>query len=140
MSASQAFFSKQKALDQAVWLNFENRLRNNRFGAIQGVAGQYLVMPTDHPSFEGEAFETFPDSYESMDYEQIQGIAMDPEPLSFWEAILGMFSTIDGEVLRFILRYQVPLSKFIRFELAARGYDRDNRFCGFEQARKIWFE
>lgn len=140
MSASQAFFSRQKALDQAVWLNFENRLRNNRFGAIQGVAGQYLIMPTDHPSFEGEAFETLPDSYKSMDYEQIQGIAMDPEPLPFWESILGMFSTIDDEVLRFILRYHVPLSTFIRFELAARGYDRDNRFCGFEQARKIWFE
>ncbi|MBF97416.1 MAG: hypothetical protein CMI36_00355 [Owenweeksia sp.] len=132
------YYGKHKAFDLAVWLNFEHRLKSEEFGAIQGANEQYLVVPTDHPSFEGEKFEKLPNSYRNMTYDHIQQIAMDYDPLPFWEIIRGMMSTGDGEVLRFILKYNVPLHKFIRFELAARGYDADHRWCGFESARKIW--
>lgn len=49
-----------------------------------------------------------------------------------------MFSVQDGEILRFILKYQVPLERLIRFELAARGFDKDHIWGGLEKAEKIW--
>lgn len=51
-----------------------------------------------------------------------------------------MFSIADGEVLRFILALNIPLEKFIRYELAARGYDEDHKWVGFPQAKKIWLK
>jgi hypothetical protein len=46
----------------------------------------------------------------------------------------------DGEILRFIISHKVPLDKIIRHELACRGYDQNSRWCGFEEARKIWLK
>lgn len=134
------YSSHQKACDHALWLNFEHRLKHQRFGAILSYSGKHLVVSLDHPSFIGEKFNKLPKSYRKLSYSHIQEIAMDHDPLPFWETIRGMVSTIDGETLRFILRYQIPLEKFIRFELAARGYDIDNRWCGFEKAKEIWLK
>ncbi len=134
------YYAKSKALDLAVWLNFKHRLKNEAFGAIAGIGGKYLVAPTDHPSFEGEKFNKLPKTYRKMGYDHIQEIAMDDDPLPFWETIRSMVSTVDGEVLRFVLNYHIPLEKFIRFELATRGYDMDNRWCRFEKANKIWLK
>lgn len=131
---------EHKACDQAIWLNFEHRLTHQRFGAIKGSTGKFYVVSRDHPSFYGEKFKKLPKSYRKLSYSHIQEIAMDHDPLPFWETIRGMVSTVDGETLRFILRYQIPLEKFICFELAARGYDIDNRWCGFEKAKEIWLK
>lgn len=132
--------SLQKACDHALWLNFEHRLKHQRFGAILSSSGKHLVVSLDHPSFIGEKFKKLPKSLKRMGYDSIQEIAMDTDPLPFWETIRGMISILDGETLRFILRYQIPLEKFIRFELSARGYDLDNRWCGFEKAKTIWLK
>jgi hypothetical protein len=134
------YYGKHKAFDLALWLNFEHRLKNDEFGAIEGADGRYLVVPTDHPSFEGEKFEKLPKSYQKMSYKRIQAIAMDEEPLPFWQEIRGMFTSVNGETLRFLLKYHIPLERMIRFELAARGYGLDNRWCGFEKAQEIWLK
>lgn len=134
------YSSKQKACDHSLWLNFEHRLTNDQYGAIKATDGKYFVTPTDYPSFEGEPFETLPKSYQNMSYTHIKEIGMDNDPLPFWETIRAMVSTVEGETLRFVLRYQIPLEKFIRFELAARGYDADNRWCGFDTAKNIWLK
>ncbi|WP_299884398.1 hypothetical protein [uncultured Lacinutrix sp.] len=75
-----------------------------------------------------------------MTYSEIKAIASDSESLEHWEAIRGMISTQDGEILRFILKYQVPLEKFIRYELAARGFDESHHWIGFDKAEKIWLK
>jgi hypothetical protein len=49
-----------------------------------------------------------------------------------------MVSTIDGEILRFIIAHNIALDKIIRHELALRGYDENHRWCGFDKAREIW--
>ena len=36
-----------------------------------------------------------------------------------------MFSVAHGETLRFILNTKIPLKRFIRYELACRGYDKN---------------
>jgi len=81
--------------------------------------------------------KSIPD-YSNMSYEDIGRIAQEFDPLPFWEKIRGMVALIDGETLRYILYAQIPLEKFIRFELAARGFDEKHRWCGFEKAEEIW--
>jgi len=77
------------------------------------------------------------DYYHLLD---IRFITMDEDPLMHWEEIKGLFSSMHGEVLRFILAYQVPLEKLIRFELAARGHDENHNWCGFDKAEEIWLK
>ena len=132
--------NRQKAIDFAVWLNFKHRLEGKQFGAIQSVEGDFIITSPSHPSFIGEEFEILPTDYLKMSFKQIRNIFMDMEPLSHFEQIKGMVSVMDGELLRFILKYQVPLEKFIRFELASRGYDENHLWCGFEKAEEIWLK
>jgi len=51
-----------------------------------------------------------------------------------------MLSVIHGEVLRFILSAKIPLEKFIKYELACRGYDKDFQWVGFDKAEAIWLK
>ena len=45
-----------------------------------------------------------------------------------------MFSVAHGETLRFILNTKIPLKRFIRYELACRGYDKNFKWVGFDKA------
>ena len=80
------------------------------------------------------------DDHSKIGYRAIRHIRMDREPLPHWEAITGMFSVADSEILWYLLHAKVPIEMFIRYELASRGYDRDHRWCGFDKAEKIWLE
>ena len=133
--------SKQKAIDQCLYLNFSHRVEGKRFGVVKFVTGGYCVTPYI-PETPGRSlqFEKLPEGYADMDYTHISEIASDGEPLLHWEEIRGRLATLHGEHLRFILHYNVPLEKLIRYELASRGYDRDHKWCGFERARAIWLE
>ncbi|KGL59141.1 hypothetical protein [Polaribacter sp. Hel1_85] len=62
---------------------------------------------------------------------------MDKYPLPHLEEINVMLSTVDGEILGFILHSKIPLEKLIRFELAGRGFDENHRWVGFEKANEI---
>lgn len=75
-----------------------------------------------------------------MKYSHIASIAKDEEPLEHWDAIGGMLSTQDGELLRFLIKYKIPLEKFIRFELASWGFDKNYKWCGFNKAAEIWLK
>jgi len=134
--------SKQKAIDQALWLNFSHRVENKRFGVVKFVTGDYGVTPILLHNEEQRKlqFEKLPQGYTDMDYTNIQHIREDQDPLNHWEGLYGAFATLDGEYLRFLLHYNIPLEKLIRYELAARGYDRDHKWCGFDKARAIWLE
>ncbi len=65
---------------------------------------------------------------------------MDEDPLPFWEELTGVFAIMDGELLRYILHSKIPLEKLIRFELAARGFDKNHRWVGFSKSFKIWLD
>ena len=130
----------QKALDEALWINFRHRTTDYRVGVIESVKGGYIIAHPDHSLFEGEHFEMLPSDYSDMTYKHIASIAMDYDPLKHWEEIRGMVSVMDGEIVRFILDKKVPLEKFIRYELACRGYDKNHKWCGFEKAKKIWLK
>jgi len=138
----ERYYHLQKAFDRALWLNFSHRVQGEVFGVIPSHQRGYLVAPTSHPTFKREEFIHIPEvhSYQQMSYQDIEQIRSDTEPLYFWEHIYGMFSSVDGEILRFILAQKVPLEKFIRQELAARGFDKNHRWCGFDKAKDIWLK
>jgi hypothetical protein len=131
---------KSSAIDNALWLNFEHRTTDKVYGVVQSIEQDYLIVPIDHPTVAGETFEALPDSYASMDYDRIAEIFADRNPLWFWEELKGMFSTANGELLRYILTYDIPLEKLIRYNLSARGYDKDQHWVGFTNAKKVWLE
>jgi hypothetical protein len=65
---------------------------------------------------------------------------MNIDPLHHFEEIRDMFTIIDGEILRFILKYKMPLEKFIRNELVNRGHDENHKWIDFEKAEQIWLK
>ncbi|QTE21102.1 hypothetical protein [Polaribacter cellanae] len=132
--------NKEKAIDFALWQNFKHRVDGKHFGVIQSVEGDFLIVSPDHPTFKGEVFETLPDHYAGMEYKHIRNISMDIDPLHHFSEIKGMISVMDGEILRFILKYKIPLEKLIRYELASRGYDENHQWVGFEKAETIWLK
>lgn len=134
------FFEDQhKAVDHCMWLNFTYRLAGIRFGVIPGPENNWAVCEeATAQEMEMEFLNIVPTDYSNMSYDHITGIREDRELLPFWESIVGMFSVADGDILRFILYTKMPLERLIRYELAIRGYDENNHWCGFERAREIW--
>ncbi len=135
------FSDRQKAIDHALWLNFKYRIANIKFGIIHGPKNDRAVCEQATANETEQTFmNVMPQDHSKMSYRDIRHIRLDREPLPHWEAIAGMFSVADGEILRYLLHAKVPIEMFIRHELAARGYDKDHRWCGFDKAEKIWLE
>jgi hypothetical protein len=133
------FPNKQKAIDLAVWQNHNHRFDDN-YGVVSSIDGDYMIFQTDHPTFNKSDFEKLPRDYSKMKYKHIRKIRMDDDPLSHWEEIAGMFSVAHGETLRFILNTKIPLKRFIRYELACRGYDENFNWVGFDKSEEIWLK
>ena len=138
------FFDElSKAKDYATWLNFTYRTQNIQpFFVINGSDDNYAVVSDDVWEEYFSELPTHPldESYDGMSYKEIRTLVCDRDPLKHWEELHGAFSTMDGELLRFILHTNIPLKKFIRHELANRGYDENHRWCGFDRAREIWLK
>ncbi len=134
------FQNKQKAIDLAIWQNLNHRYDDN-YGVIQSKTNEdYMVLPKDHPMVWANQFIQLTPDYADMTYDHIQEIASDRDPLAHWEEIRGMFSTVHGETLRFLLFTKVPLDKFIRHTLASRGYDENFKWVGFDSAEAVWLK
>lgn len=131
--------SLQRAIDIALWMNFKYRKDKRSYVVIQDKKSKmYQVVPQlgRKKSFCIEK----PENYLEMDYQQIQIIRSELVPLNHWEEIIGLFSSAHGEILRFIIMYQVPIEKLIRYELACREHDKNHDWVGFDKASKIWLE
>jgi hypothetical protein len=109
-----------------------------RFGVIQGPDDNWAVCEdVTAQELEMSFLDILPGDLSGLTYTQLDDIRNDQNPLPFWEKITGLFSVADGEVLRFILKQDIPLEKIIRNELACRGYDEHSRWCGFDKAREV---
>jgi hypothetical protein len=135
------FDDRQKAIDHAMWLNFKYRIAGIVFGVIHGPEDNWAVCEQATADEMGMQFlDMLPKDYSTIRYKQLDTIRQDEEPLPFWIALVGLVSTADGEILRFILENKIPLDKLIRHELALRGFDKNHRWCGFDKAREIWLD
>ena len=135
------FDSQEKAIHHCLWLNFKYRIAKIKFGIIHGPNNNWAVCEeATAQEMEVTFLDILPKDYSKMSYKDILQMRMDKEPLPHLEEINGMLSTMDGEMLRFILHSKIPLEKLIRFELAGRGYDENHRWCGFEKANEIWLK
>ncbi|WKD85222.1 hypothetical protein KCTC32516_00562 [Polaribacter huanghezhanensis] len=135
------FEDKDKAIDHALWLNFKYRIANITFGVIAGPDNNWAVLEeATSKEMEMPFLNVLPNDYSKMSYRNLRHIKMDSNPLPHFEELFGAFSTMDGELLRFILQTKIPLEKIIRHELASRGFDKNHRWCGFDKAQKIWLK
>jgi len=135
------FETKEKAIDHALWLNFKYRIANIKFGVIHGPDNNWAVLEVaTSDEIEMPFLDILPKDLSEMSYDHIRHIRMDKEPLPHWEEITGMISTMDGEILRYLLHSKIPLEKLIRHELASRGFDKNHRWIGFDKANEIWLK
>jgi len=131
--------SYDRAIDIALWMTFKYRMDNRIYGI------QWLRKSNQHQVVELEnrrrkTLLEFPQNYSDMDYTRISTIHFDKNPLPHWEEIRAIFSSVHGETLRFLLSYEVPLEKLIRFALASRGCDMDGQWIGYEKAYEVWLK
>lgn len=131
--------SLQRAIDIALWMNFKYREAKRSYAVLQDKKTKRYQVVLSMSERKKSCVE-FPKNYLLMDYKHLEEIRSEYSPLSHWEEIIGLFSSAHGEILRFLLYYQVPLEKIIRLELASRGHDENHHWVGFEKARAIWLE
>ena len=135
------FDSKEKAIHHCIWLNFKYRIAKIKFGIINGPNNNFAVVEEATANeMEMTFLNILPKDYSAMDYDVIRHLRMDRDPLPHLEQINGMLSTMDGEILRFIIHSKIPLEKLIRFELGGRGFDENHRWCGFNKSYEIWLK
>ena len=135
------FSNLQKANDCALWLSFTHRVRKELFVVVHGPDEDYVVMrKSDALELELSAIGPKFHDYSQLNYSDIEAIRIDEDPLKHWEEITGAFATMDGEFLRYILKAKIPLEKFVKYELAIRGYDQNGHWVGFEKAKEIWLK
>lgn len=135
------FDSKEKAIHHALWLNFKYRIAKITFGVIEHSNSEWAVLEEVTAKQINVTFlDILPKDLSKLSYDDLRHLRMDKDPLPHLSAIFGMISTMDGEILRYLIHSKLPLEKLIRFELAGRGFDIDHRWCGFEKANNIWLK
>ena len=135
------FSSQEKAIHHCLWLNFKYRIAKIKFGVIPNPNSKWAVLEEVRAKeMEKDFLDILPKDYSKMGYKELRHIRTDSEPLPHLEELIGHFSTMNGEILRFILHSKIPLEKLIRYELAIRGFDKNHRWCGFEKAAEIWLK
>lgn len=135
------FTQKQKAIDHAMWLNFENPNPKNPHGIIPYEHRDFLVCDLEFSQRMKVPFmDILPDNYSLMEYADIRTLRTDIEPLNHWELLYGSLSTVPNNVLRFVLHYKIPIEKFIRYELSISGFDATGKWIGFDDSDKIWLK
>lgn len=133
------FNSKFKAICHALWMTFKYRRAKLIFGVIKRLNNKWASLEdlTAH-EIDTPFFEPLPKDLSEITYQDITSLNLNNNLLPHFEEIRGMISTIDGEILRYILVAKIPLEKFIRTELANRSYDEKTQWVGFEKAKDIW--
>ena len=132
------FKDLQKAQDYAKWQSFKYRQQEAHYGVVHGPDDDYVVCDIETANELETTFIPCSIDYAQMSFDEFRSIKSDEEPLDHWERLGGTFATLHGETLRFILEYKVPLEKWIRYELACRGYDLNHQWVGFDKAEEIW--
>lgn len=132
---------QKNAIYRAIWLNFKHRIDGKEYGVIHGPDNDWACIEKEvSEEMEIPFLDILPKDLSQMSYTDIEKIRVNNSIPAHWEIILGMFSVSDGEILRFILQTKIPLEKFIRYELASRGFDENHQWCGFDKAEKIWLK
>jgi len=130
-----------KAIHRAIWLNFKHRTDGKTYGIIHGPDDDWACIEKEiSEEMEMPFLDLLPKDLSNISFDEIKKIRADELMSTHWDIIFGMFSITDGEILRFILHAKLPLEKFIRYELASRGFDKNHNWCGFDKAEKIWLK
>lgn len=133
------FPTLQKAKDFAKWNNFQHSFYDQqKFYAVDGPEHYAVINQEMLEELEATGGYELPSSYEHMTWEEVKVLYQDKDVLEHWEKLIGSIQSMDGRMLRFILQMKIPLHLLICYELAARGYDKQIQWVGFEKAEEIW--
>ena len=136
----QLFEDKEKEVQHAIWLTFDNRVEGIQYGVEKNFTDLWAVVKVSDIKKENPYITETIGDYSHMSYDMIRKLRSDNDPAPPWEELMGAFSVLNGEILRYILHAKIPLEKLIRYELAARGYDENHNWCGFEKAEEFWLK
>jgi len=139
-NAMEFYSDLNNAIDRAVWLQFQHRNQSRYFVVYDGPEDNFVVsdLQTAQEMELDNYFYPLADSYKNLSYERLQAIAKESYILEHWEKLIGKFSVMEAELLRFILQYEIPVEKLIRHELANRGFDHNGQWIGFEASKEFW--
>lgn len=131
----------RKAQDAAVWLNFKHKQDDDfkSLAVLHGANDDFVLLEESEAKEMGIPSLELPTSYTNITYPHIQSIKSDVDPLTHWSEIFGSFSVMKADHLRFILETKLPLEQMVRYELAARGLNKQGKWIGFDQAERYWF-
>lgn len=130
--------NREDAIQYAIWLNFKYRLGNTSFGVIQIDQEEYRIIDkVDAKEAELNFTEHLPDNYEMLTFDQIE-LIRESNVLPHFENLKEFTSNLDIELLMFLTLKNFPMEKWLRYELASRGYDENLIYIGDRQARKKW--
>lgn len=134
---SKSFTNRSSAIDHASWENF---IRGEKlFTVIEKHHSHYVALELPHGFKRQKGVVKIPDTYyENLDFEHIRNVYKDRDPSIIMESIKGAFSTMSNQELLFILTKKIPIEKFIKMELANRGFNHHNEWVGFKEAERIW--
>lgn len=134
----QACDTLEEARDWALWLNFIHRHQPQAFGVVEGPERYSAVNQTMADELDTSFLQGLEQDYTKLAYGHLKHVAKAEEPAPFWEELTGLFTTVNGEILRFVLEHSLPLGMLVRLELANRGYDQNGNWCGFDHAESLW--
>lgn len=139
-NAIEFYDDLNNAIDRAVWLQFQYRNQERDFVVYDGPEDNFAVsdLLTAQEMELDNHFYPLVDNYKNLSYERLEAIAKESYILEHWENLLGKFSVMEAELLRFMVLYQIPVEKLIRHQLANRGFDQKNQWVGFKNAKAIW--
>ena len=139
-NAMEFYSDLNNAIDRAVWLQFKYRNAGRYFVVYDGPEDNFVVsdLQTAQEMELDNYFYPLADSYKNLSYERLQAIAKESYILEHWEKLIGKFSVMEAELLRFILKCEIPVEKLIRHELANRGFDHNGQWIGFEASKEFW--
>lgn len=134
------FPTLSKAQDFAVWEQFAESSNGDTFYVVDGPEHYSVVNQSMLEELGGIQSYPLKTSYADLQWQDMESLYQDEDPLFPWEELIGIFQTMDGTLLRFILAYRIPLPLFVCYTLACRGYDSQKRWVGFDTSDHIWRE
>lgn len=134
---TKSFNNLYCAIDYASWENFVRG--SKQFKVFERHKNLYIVEEVVTGSKKRKGLIQISEPYyENLSYDHLKSVSKEFELERFMENIKGAFSNMSNQELLFILNKRIPIIKFIRLEIANRGFDEHNDWVGFTAAEKIW--
>ena len=121
---------------------FKYRRTHIEFGIVDMTDGIHAVMENEVARELGWTFIDPPElEFEKLSFDRFDEIydkELSNNQPSFWKELEMAFAFTDRDLFIFLIQKQFPIDRYIRFNLAQRQVNTDNRFIGKQEAYALW--